>query len=107
MVRALHVLTRFYAHESCGQCSPCREGVGWTARIVERILEGRGRVSDLDALVELAENYAFRTICAFGAGASGPVTSFVRKFRGEFEHHVRHGRCEMESAAGAAVGGGS
>jgi len=110
MVKALHVLTRFYHHESCGQCSPCREGTGWAARIVARILRGDGQPSDIETLKSIADNWALRTICAFGAGAAGPVVSFVTRFRDEFEYHARHGRCDLEPAAAeqpAAAAGGA
>ncbi len=84
MVRALTNLLRFYAHESCGQCTPCREGVGWMYRVLERLCTGVCTESDLETLLDLANNIHSRTICFFGASAAMPVQSFLAKFRPEF-----------------------
>jgi NADH-quinone oxidoreductase subunit F len=92
MVTLLQVLTRFYAHESCGQCTPCREGTDWMNRILERILAGRGTPADLDALRRIPTGIQGNTVCALGDAASMPVASFLRKFGDEFEHYVQHGR---------------
>jgi NADH-quinone oxidoreductase subunit F len=92
MVRLLQVLTRFYAHESCGQCSPCREGTDWMNRIVERILAGKGVAADLAMLREVPAGIMGRTVCALGDAASMPVQSFLKKFGAEFDHYVAHGR---------------
>jgi NADH-quinone oxidoreductase subunit F len=92
MVRLLQVLTRFYAHESCGQCSPCREGTDWMNRILQRILAGQGVPADLDALLEIPAGIMGKTLCALGDAASMPVLSFVRKFRPEFAYYIAHGR---------------
>jgi NADH-quinone oxidoreductase subunit F len=92
MVRLLQVLTRFYAHESCGQCSPCREGTDWMNRILARICDGRGTADDLDTLRSIAGGIQGNTVCALGDAAAMPVASFLRKFGAEFEHYVRHGR---------------
>jgi NADH-quinone oxidoreductase subunit F len=92
MVRLLQVLTRFYAHESCGQCSPCREGTDWMNRVLERILAGKGVAGDLAMLREVPAAIMGRTVCALGDAASMPVQSFVKKFGAEFEHFVAHGR---------------
>jgi NADH-quinone oxidoreductase subunit F len=92
MVRLLHVLTRFYSHESCGQCAPCREGTPWMDGIVERIVAGRGERADLDNLQRVPEGILGHTLCALGDAAAMPVLSFLRKFRPEFEHFVEHGR---------------
>ncbi len=92
MVRLLQVLTRFYAHESCGQCTPCREGTDWMNRILERILAGHGDKADLASLQEVPTSILGRTVCALGDAASMPVLSFVRKFGPEFEHFVTHRR---------------
>jgi NADH-quinone oxidoreductase subunit F len=92
MVRLLQVLTRFYAHESCGQCTPCREGTDWMNRIVTRIVAGQGHPDDLDRLQELPGAIMGRTVCALGDAAAMPVASFVRKFGHEFEYYVKHGR---------------
>ncbi len=93
MVRALERLSYFYFEESCGQCTPCREGTGWLYRIVHRIETGQGRPEDLDLLLDLCENIAGRTICALGDAAAWPVQGFLKHFRSEFEHHIEHKRC--------------
>ncbi len=82
---ALMVVARFYAHESCGQCTPCREATGWIYKIVTRIVEGRGRKEDLDTILDAARRGAGTTICAFFDGAVGPYLSYIEKFRDEFE----------------------
>jgi NADH-quinone oxidoreductase subunit F len=82
---ALMVVARFYAHESCGQCTPCRESTGWIYKMSERIVEGRGRKEDLDTILDVAKRGAGTTICAFYDGAVGPYISYIEKFRGEFE----------------------
>jgi NADH-quinone oxidoreductase subunit F len=82
---ALMVVARFYAHESCGQCTPCRETTGWIYKITERIVEGRGRKEDLDTILDVSRRGAGTTICAFFDGAVGPYISYIEKFRGEFE----------------------
>jgi NADH-quinone oxidoreductase subunit F len=110
MVRALWYAAKFFAHESCGQCSPCREGTGWMFKIVDRIMQGRGRPQDLDVLLEVATNMEGRTICVFADAAAWPVQSYITKFRGEFEHHVRTGTCNLaasQQANAIAVGVGS
>jgi NADH-quinone oxidoreductase subunit F len=103
MVKALHIIARFYAHESCGQCSPCREGTGWASRILTRILEGRGNPQDVDTLKSVADNFCWRTICAFAPGAAFPIQSFVTKFRDEFDYHALHGRCDLDAAEEGAA----
>jgi len=82
---ALLVLARFYAHESCGQCTPCRESTGWIYKMVHRIVDGHGRKDDLDTILDVAKRGAGTTICAFYDGAVGPYISYIEKFRGEFE----------------------
>jgi NADH-quinone oxidoreductase subunit F len=82
---ALMVLARFYAHESCGQCTPCRESTGWIYKMVHRIVEGHGRKDDLDTIIDVAKRGAGTTICAFYDGAVGPYISYIQKFRHEFE----------------------
>ena len=98
MVKALLRLTHFYAHESCGQCTPCREGCGWMERILERIENGQGRNEDLDLLVDVANNIEGNTICALGDAAAWPVQSFVKKFRDEFQAHIDAGKCVISGA---------
>jgi NADH-quinone oxidoreductase subunit F len=88
MVRALTNLLRFYAHESCGQCTPCREGTGWMYQILARIDAGAASESDLDTLLDLADNIHSRTICFFGASAAMPVQSFLAKFGDEFRAKI-------------------
>jgi len=82
---ALLVLARFYAHESCGQCTPCRESTGWIYKMVHRLVEGHGRKDDLDIILDVAKRGAGTTICAFYDGAVGPYISYIEKFRSEFE----------------------
>jgi NADH-quinone oxidoreductase subunit F len=93
MVHALARIAHFYYEESCGQCTPCREGTGWMSRVIHRIEHGQGRPGDLDLLTDVASNIEGRTICALGDAAAWPVKSFIRHFRGEFEHHIEHGQC--------------
>ena len=92
MVRVLQRVSRFYYAESCGQCTPCREGTGWLYRMLTRIVEGEGTPADLDKLDSVASKIEGRTICALGDAAAMPVRSFVREFRSEFEHYIEHGR---------------
>jgi len=87
---ALMVVARFYAHESCGQCTPCRESTGWIYKMTCRIVEGRGRKDDLDTILDVAKRGAGTTICAFYDGAVGPYISYIEKFRGEFEALIPH-----------------
>ncbi|MCF8004770.1 MAG: NADH-quinone oxidoreductase subunit NuoF [Chromatiaceae bacterium] len=98
MVKVLANLAHFYAHESCGQCTPCREGTGWLARVLDRILAGKGRPQDLDLLDNVAGRIGGRTICALGDAAAMPVQSFLKHYRSEFEHLVEHGRSLVEAA---------
>lgn len=95
MVRALYVVTRFYHHESCGQCTPCREGTGWAEKVLQRILAGEGRPEDVDNLVTIADNIIGNTICPLGDAAALPIQSYVKKFRDEFEYHVREKKCNI------------
>ncbi|MCF7978786.1 MAG: NADH-quinone oxidoreductase subunit NuoF [Chromatiaceae bacterium] len=98
MVKVLANLAHFYAHESCGQCTPCREGTGWLARVLDRILAGKGRPQDLDLLDNVAGRIGGRTICALGDAAAMPVQSFLKHYRSEFEYLVEHGRSLVEAA---------
>ncbi|MDL1860269.1 NADH-quinone oxidoreductase subunit NuoF [Betaproteobacteria bacterium PRO7] len=93
MVKCLERLSYFYFEESCGQCTPCREGTGWLYRVVHRIETGKGRPEDLDLLNSVADNIQGRTICALGDAAAMPVRAFIKHFRAEFEHHIEHKRC--------------
>ena len=104
MVRALERLSRFYMSESCGQCTPCREGTGWLDRVMQRILAGEGRREDVNLLVDVANRIEGHTICALGDAAAWPVQSFIRHFRQEFEYMVEHkGRSIVEAQAAAAA----
>ncbi len=91
MVRALERLSRFYMSESCGQCTPCREGTGWLNRVLKRIIAGQGRIEDVQMLVDVANRIEGHTICALGDAAAWPVQSFVKHYRHEFEYMVRNG----------------
>ncbi len=93
MVAALARIAHFYYEESCGQCTPCREGTGWMARVIHRIEHGRGRKEELDLLDDMASKIEGRTICALGDAAAMPVRSFIRHFRSEFEYHIERGSC--------------
>ncbi len=93
MVRSLLRLSYFYYEESCGQCTPCREGTGWLYRMVDRIEHGKGRQEDLDLLNNVADNIQGRTICALGDAAAMPVRAFIKVFRDEFQHHIDHKQC--------------
>ncbi len=91
MVDALYNILRFYHHESCGQCTPCREGTGWIEKIVGRIRAGHGRREDLDLLLEICDMMVGKTICVLADAAAFPCESFIKKFRGEFEERIRAG----------------
>jgi NADH-quinone oxidoreductase subunit F len=91
MVKVLERLSRFYMSESCGQCTPCREGTGWLNRMLKRILNGEGRREDIDMLVQVANKIEGHTICALGDAAAWPVQSFIKHYRHEFEYMIDHG----------------
>ena len=93
MVKSLLRLSYFYFEESCGQCTPCREGTGWLYRVVHRIEHGHGRPEDLDLLNSVADNIQGRTICALGDAAAMPVRAFIKSYRDEFQHHLDHKKC--------------
>ena len=99
MVKVLQRISRFYFSESCGQCTPCREGTGWLYRMLTRIVEGRGRPEDLQRLDDVAAKIEGRTICALGDAAAMPVRSFVKHYRHEFEHYIQHGKSAVAQAA--------
>src|SRR3989338_3123611 len=96
MVDALWNVLRFYAHESCGQCTPCREGTGWLAKIVGRIEKGDGTKNDLSLITEVANNMVGRTICVLADAAAMPARSYVQKFYSEFEEHVQMKGCPFK-----------
>jgi NADH-quinone oxidoreductase subunit F len=91
MVRTLERISRFYMSESCGQCTPCREGTGWLNRMLKRMIAGEGRMEDIQMLVDVANRIEGHTICALGDAAAWPVQSFVKHYRHEFEYMVQNG----------------
>jgi NADH-quinone oxidoreductase subunit F len=93
MVKAIERISHFYAHESCGQCTPCRQGCGWMEKVLARIEAGGGRQQDMDLLKSIADNIQGNTICPLGDAAAMPVASFVTKFRDEFQHDVDNKSC--------------
>jgi NADH-quinone oxidoreductase subunit F len=98
MVQALRRISRFYFSESCGQCTPCREGTGWLYRMLTRIVEGKGTMADLDKLDDVASKIEGRTICALGDAAAMPVRSFLKHYRHEFEYYVEHKHSMVKAA---------
>ena len=96
MVKTLTRLAHFYYDESCGQCTPCREGTGWLYRMLQRILDGNGKEEDLDLLLSVGEKIMGNTICALGDAAATPVESFIKHFRDEFEYYIQNGRSMVE-----------
>ncbi|MDH3258975.1 MAG: NADH-quinone oxidoreductase subunit NuoF [Deltaproteobacteria bacterium] len=93
MVKALLILAEFYAHESCGQCTPCREGTEWLRKILHRMENGQGRPGDLELILELCDNMMGKTICPLAEAAGMPAVSFINKFREEFAYHIQEGTC--------------
>ena len=103
MVQVLRRISRFYYAESCGQCTPCREGTGWLYRMLCRIIDGEGQLADLDRLDNVASKIEGHTICALGDAAAMPVRSFVKQFRAEFEYYIQHGHSVLEPARTVAA----
>jgi len=101
LIKVIARISMFYYHESCGQCTPCREGTGWLWKILKRFEKGEGRVGDIDLLMDIANNIEGNTICALGDAAAWPVQSMIRRFRDEFEKRVKTSppRVEQEAAA--------
>jgi len=97
IVDAVWRLSKFFAHESCGQCTPCREGTNWMESILDRLERGEGRQQDADLLLDMADNIGGKSLCALGDAAIGPVISSVKKFRSEYLHHVEHKSCLPET----------
>jgi NADH-quinone oxidoreductase subunit F len=97
MVKALMVTMRFYAHESCGQCSPCREGTGWIYRILKRMTEGKGRLEDLNNMADICAFMGGTTICALADGAAMPLRSYPQKFRKEFEEYIQNKESRLQT----------
>ena len=97
MVWVAEILAHFYSHESCGKCTPCRQGTEWMYEIIHRIEHGQGTMEDLDTLADLADNIEGNTICPLGDAAAVPVVSTLKLFRDEYEHHIKHGTCKVKS----------
>src|SRR5699024_53882 len=102
VVRAVLRWTEFYKHESCGKCTPCREGTWWLAQCLARLEAGQGRVEDLEVLVDQCDNILGRAFCALGDGATSPITSSIKHFRDEYLAHLTHGGCPFDPAASTA-----
>jgi len=92
IVYEVYRLAKFYAHESCAQCTQCREGTAWTTKILERILKGQGKVEDLDLLLDLSDQMTGKTICVLSDSCAAPIVSGIQKFRGEFDAYLNHSR---------------
>jgi NADH-quinone oxidoreductase subunit F len=111
VVDAVLRFTQFYAHESCGKCTPCREGTWWMTRVLRRMEQGNGRVEDIDLMRDVGQNMLFKSFCALADGAVSPIDSSIKYFRDEYEEHVRLGRCPLREesprleAASARSGG--
>ena len=103
MVRALEIIDRFYHHESCGQCSPCREGTGWLHKLLVRLEEGTARVEDIDLIDRICTNMTGNTVCVLADAAAMPTQSFLSKFRDEFVAHVTHAGCPLDRPAAQAA----
>jgi len=103
MVKACTRIARFYHMESCGQCTPCREGTGWMHRVLQRIVDGDGKIDDLELLKSAAGQIEGHTICAFGEAAAWPVQGFLRQFWSEFEYYIEHGHSITENMKGKAA----
>jgi NADH-quinone oxidoreductase subunit F len=103
MVDLLATTMHFYHHESCGQCTPCREGTGWLNKIVHTIHKGEGRLQDIDLIIKVSEHMMGRTICALSDAAAMPAISFVNKFKDEFEFFVREGRSKVKGVSHAEM----
>jgi NADH-quinone oxidoreductase subunit F len=107
VVRATLRWTEFYEHESCGKCTPCREGTYWMTRVLQRLENGKGNEEDLDKLLDICDNILGRAFCALGDGAVSPVTSSIQYFRDEFLQHQKEGGCPFDPAASTLWGGTS
>jgi NADH:ubiquinone oxidoreductase subunit F (NADH-binding) len=89
IIKAIANISRFYMHESCGQCTPCREGTGWMWRMMERLVKGQARLGDIDLLEEVSKQVEGHTICALGDAAAWPIQGLIRHFRDEIEDRIR------------------
>jgi len=97
IVWVAEILAHFYMHESCGKCTPCRQGTGWMYEILRRIEAGRGKMEDIDTLLDIADNIEGNTICPLGDAAAVPVISTIKLFRDEYVYHIEHGKCKVQS----------
>ncbi|MBF4996010.1 NADH-quinone oxidoreductase subunit NuoF [Nocardia sp. BSTN01] len=102
VVRAVLRWTEFYAHESCGKCTPCREGTYWLVQLLQRLESGGGTEADLDTLLDIADNINGKSFCALGDGAASPIVSSLKYFRDEYTEHLRLGRCPFDPARSTA-----
>ena len=93
IVGAVLRMTEFYRDESCGKCTPCREGTYWLTEVLERLEHGHGKMSDIDLLMDVCDNIAGKSFCPLGDAATSSITSSIKLFRAEFEYHVREGHC--------------
>jgi NADH-quinone oxidoreductase subunit F len=105
VVRAVSKWTQFYAHESCGKCTPCREGTFWMVQILDRLERGQGTAEDIETLLDTCDNMLGRVFCALGDGATSPVTSSIQYFRDEYIAHYEQGGCPFGTAASLATAG--
>jgi NADH-quinone oxidoreductase subunit F len=96
IVHAAMVITRFYRHESCGQCTPCRQGTTWMYRILHRIEHGKGRTEDIDLLLDICDNIEGNTICPLGDAAVPAVRTSIKYFRDEYDYHITNKRCLVQ-----------
>jgi NADH-quinone oxidoreductase subunit F len=103
IVKLATTVAKFYAHESCGQCSQCREGTAWMYKILKRIEAGEGRSGEVDLLYELCGNMKGQTICVLSDAAAIPLESFIQKFRPEFDYHITHRCCMVGAPLAIAV----
>jgi NADH-quinone oxidoreductase subunit F len=99
VVRAVLRWTEFYKHESCGKCTPCREGTWWLVQIIRDLEAGKGTPADLDKLIDITNNIAGRSFCALADGAASPIISSIKYFRAEYEAHLTHGGCPFDPVA--------
>jgi NADH-quinone oxidoreductase subunit F len=104
VVRAVLRWTEFYKHESCGKCTPCREGTWWLVQVLRDLENGDGKEEDLNKLLDICDNIMGRSFCALGDGATSPISSSIKYFREEYLDHIRQGRCPFDHAASIKVG---
>ena len=103
LIKAISRLAYFYKHESCGQCTPCREGTGWMWRVMERMASGEAEMREIDMLLEVTTQVEGHTICALGDAAAWPIQGLIRHFRGEIEDRISHYRTGKPHVQGAAL----